>query len=54
MQFRDMKNFFEPKKIVIIGVSENKKKVGYVLAKKFKNNNYVFFVNNKRKNILGY
>ncbi len=53
MQFRDMKNFFEPKKIVIIGVSENKKKVGYVLAKKFKNNNYVFFVNNKRKNILG-
>lgn len=48
-----MKNFFEPKTIGVVGVSEIEGKVGYSLARKLREKDGVFFVNIKRNEVLG-
>ena len=53
----NLKNFFTPKSIAIIGASRNPSKVGHVLLKNIIDAKYpgeIYIVNNKADDILGY
>ncbi len=53
----DLKNFFRPKSIAVIGVSRNPNKVGHVLLKNIIDAKYsgeIYAVNNKADKVLGY